>query len=144
MFLFVFIYSTQVARLWEQVGHPCIIRTINDGVTRARRVTSTSIVKELQLSISPLTVCRQMLFIKKLSRELCYRRITWPYAKKQCLFGSVKTYNGQKSFSDEKRFCHDGTDNWCSFVPKNVVLHRNKRQNGFRGIMVWGMVFPNG
>jgi len=24
------------------------------------------------------------------------------------------------------------------------VLHRNKRQNGGRGIMVWGMVFPNG
>ena len=41
-------------------------------------------------------------------------------------------------FSDEKRFCQDGPDNWCSFVPKNIVLHRNKRQNGGRGIMVSG------
>ena len=42
-------------------------------------------------------------------------------------------------FYDEKRFCQDGPDSKCSFVPKNVVLHRNKRQNGGRGIIVWGM-----
>jgi len=111
----------------------CIKRTINDGVAHARRVTSTGIIKELQLSLSPLTVRRNLhrtdVIYKKAKHGVVLSKNHMTLRKENIQWSKV-------IFSDEKQFCQDGLDNWCSFVLKNVVLHRNKRQNGGRGIMV--------
>lgn len=47
-------------------------------------------------------------------------------------------------FSDEKRFCFDGPDNWCSWYDPFDSPVRIKRQMKGGGIMVWGMCFPDG
>jgi hypothetical protein len=52
-------------------------------------------------------------------------------------------------FIDERRFKFDGPDRQQSYVeilPSGEVLQpkRIKRQCGGGGIMVWGMIFPNG
>jgi hypothetical protein len=44
-------------------------------------------------------------------------------------------------FSDEKRFCFDGPDNWCSWYDPFNLPVRIKRQMKGGGIMVWSM-FP--
>jgi len=126
-----------------------IKRAINAGVTQGQRITSVSIVKDLTLSVSPVTVQRHLkredVAYKKAKQQIIlspkHKRL-----RKEIVIGWIRE-NIQWSrviFSDEKRFCQDGPDNWCSFVPKNISIVRNKRQNGGRGIMVWGMVFPNG
>ena len=47
-------------------------------------------------------------------------------------------------FSDEKRFCCDGPENWYSYLPENNSKYRNKNKNGGPGIMFWGMCMPDG
>jgi transposase len=47
-------------------------------------------------------------------------------------------------FSDEKKFNMDGPDGWHSYARDGVDIIRDKRQAGGGGVMVWGMVFPDG
>lgn len=62
-------------------------------------------------------------------------------------------------FVDEKRFSLDGPDNWLdpkflcdlyyiynrfTYVKKGQNIMRQKRQSNGGGVMVWGMVMPNG
>ena len=47
-------------------------------------------------------------------------------------------------FSDEKRFCLDGPDDWRSYTFKCSNIIRQKRQCGGGGIMLWMMMLPNG
>lgn len=45
-------------------------------------------------------------------------------------------------FTDEKRFNGDGPDSWRSYMPKNMPLIRNRRQQGGPSVQVWGMLIP--
>lgn len=47
-------------------------------------------------------------------------------------------------FSDEKKFNLDGPDSWSSWADPGRKFNRQKRQQGGGGIMVWGMVEPDG
>lgn len=46
-------------------------------------------------------------------------------------------------YTDEKRFNLDGPDSWSSWMGKNDVVTRNKRQQGGGNVQIWGMLLPN-
>lgn len=51
--------------------------------------------------------------------------------------------NQEKLFwTDEKRFCCDGPDNWASWLLNSHYVTRNKRQQGGPSIQVWGALLP--
>lgn len=45
-------------------------------------------------------------------------------------------------WTDEKRFCADGPDSWCSWWPADKKLVRNRRQQGGFSVQVWGALVP--
>jgi len=94
----------------------CIKRTVtNDGVTHARRVASTSIVKKLQLSVSPLTVRRHLhrtdVTYKKAKKGVVLSKNHMTLRKEVLIWIRENIQWPKVIFSDEKRFCQNGPDN---------------------------------
>lgn len=45
-------------------------------------------------------------------------------------------------WTDEKRFCCDGPDNWQSWMLEHQPVERNRRQQGGPAMQVWGALIP--
>lgn len=126
-----------------------IKRAICSFKDRGVKVNSTKIIKECDLSVSPVTVQR---YLKKSKYK--YRK-----AKKQIVLS-----NSQKStrieiitewittchqwektvFTDEKRFTCNGPDDWRSYMMEGENIVRQSQPCGGGGLMVWMMALPCG
>lgn len=126
-----------------------IKRDCNKLMEAGEKMTSTKIIKESNLMLSKSTAqrCLKSLGMKyKTARkeleltanhrakriEHCHR---WFHERIE--FKKVV-------FTDEKKFNLDGPDGWSSWMTEGKQICRFKRQNGGGGIMVWGMLLPNG
>jgi len=102
-------------------------RTVNAGVIETKRVSSADIVKDTQLSVSPLTVRRylhQVGIVYKKSRQQIALSKRHRLLRKEDIIGWIREHIDWSKvvFSDGKRFRQDGPENWRSFVPKNVLI----------------------
>lgn len=129
------------------------IKVINECVKRLKRngstVTSTKILKGTRLNMSPSTMQRSLKFCKYrytkikqgilLSNESKQKRLDvfekW-IAEGICFKNII--------FSDEKRFCLDGPDNFYTWTKDASIEKREKRHTGGGGIMIHGLIGSDG
>lgn len=115
---------------------------------QCERVTSPKIIKECQLNANVRTVQKYLRSkgykYRKISKQIC---LTKNHKRLRILSITDWITNCQNwertVFSDEKRFCLDGPDDWRSYYSKNTNLVRQRRQCNGGGIMVWLMIMPN-
>ena len=105
-------------------------------------------MKDTQLSVSPLTVRRYLhqvgIVYKKFRQQIALSK-RHRILRKEAIVGWIREHIDwfKVVFSDEKRFCQDGPDKWCSFVPKMFQLLEIKDKMVFEGLW-FGEVFANG
>lgn len=122
------------------------IRNLNN---RNEVVTARKVLNNLQINVNVRTIQRTISNLgfryKKIPKEIhlskkhkiCRLKFAEDMIRKQVDWKTV-------IFSDEKRFNLDGPDNIYSYMDENSSMVRQKRQMGGGGLMVWGMVFPDG
>lgn len=126
-----------------------ITRYVNRKIKEGDKVTCSNIVNDLELPCSSETV-RRHLRLKEYKFHNIPQKIVLSAFHKQKRLEIVQSWitkniNWDKIvFSDEKRFSRDGPDNWSTFMPKNSLMERSKHQARGGGIMIWGMLFPDG
>lgn len=117
--------------------------------SQGQKVNSPKLVRNCELSVSNRTCQRYMTSLgynyRKISKQLVLTKV---HKAKRLDFISQwisDNHNWENTiFSDEKRFSLDGPDDWRSYMSKNDLNIRQKRQCGGGGTMVWLMVMPNG
>jgi transposase len=122
------------------------VRRLND---LNEQVTANKIKSACDLDVHLKTIQRKLFFLnfnygnipKKLPLTKKHKEERMKYAD-TCIKDLKFIF--KTVFSDEKRFCLDGPDNWCSWYDPFDPPLRIKRAMKGGGIMVWGMVFPDG
>ena len=114
-----------------------------------QKVTAKKIIQETGITCSKSTMHRELT-----RQEFKYKKVkqsvslTRPQMKKRLEISEkwISDNHNWKAtvFTDEKRFSFDGPDNWCTYMDENSHFTRKKRQQGGGGIMVWGMLLPDG
>lgn len=113
------------------------------------KVTSLKLIKECQLNANIRTVqyhLRNMGYVyKKINKQIYLSQQHKDERIRKITEWITAGHIWEKTiFSDEKRFCLDGPDDWRSYISKNQNLVRQKRQCNGGGIMIWLMLMPNG
>lgn len=126
-----------------------IKRTISHKLEKSERITSPFLIKECNLNANVRTVQKHVKAMgykyKKANKEIVLTQQHKENRIKMITSWIVNEFNFNKVvFSDEKRFCLDGPDDWRSYTPKSKNIIRPKRQCGGGGIMIWMMLMPNG
>ena len=126
-----------------------IRREVNRLKQQKEKVTSTKVLRNLNISCSPKTIQRElrtMNFIYKKNKK----KIVLSFAHKEKRIKKAKEWLtnshpwSKTIFTDEKKFNLDGPDSWCSWMQENEESDRNMRQMGGGSVMVWGMLLPFG
>ena len=112
-------------------------------------VTARKVLKNLDLNVSVRTMRRRINSLgfkyKKIQNKI---QLSKKHQQNRLAFAEnhlkVNHPWNLTVFSDEKRFRLDGPDNLYSLMDPNNPMVRNRRQLGGGGIMVWGMVLPDG
>lgn len=118
-------------------------------LSSGEKVTAKKVKEKCELDVSVRTVQRKLHEIG-LKYAKIKKRITLTRKHKEARLESAKRWITNHVdfkkviFTDEKRFKFDGPDGWCTWSRKGEPVILNKRQMGGGGVMVWGMVFPNG
>lgn len=113
------------------------------------KVNTTKIIRNSGLQLSKTTCWRYMNRIgykyKKMKRRILLKSIHKENRIK-CITEWFKNgINWNKVvFTDEKRFCLDGPDNWFTYMSKAEVNFHQVRPCEGGGVMVWLMMMPNG
>lgn len=141
--------KTGPKRKIEKKHELSIKRYINQKLIEGEKVTSTKITYDLDLPCSCETV-RRYLNRKEYKFRKIPKTIALQVKHKENRVEIVKEWmkkniNWSKViFSDEKRFSRDGPDNFSSFIPKYSKFTRQRHQSNGQGIMIWGMLHPDG
>lgn len=114
-----------------------------------KKVTASKLKESCNLSVSLRTITRKLNELgfvsssvpKKVPLNAKHKLHRVELARKWINDGF---FSNNIIFSDEKRFCFDGPDSWRSWYDPFDPPIRIKRQMGGGGIMVWGMVLPDG
>lgn len=125
-----------------------IKRRISSLTENRERVTSAKIIKDCQLNANVRTVQKYLRYedykYKNISKVLHLTKRHKSERLRIITNWIITSHNWENTiFSDEKRFCLDGPDDWRSYTRKGMKCHRQKRQCGGGGIMVWLMLMPN-
>lgn len=126
-----------------------IKRSIFKKIEKSEKVNSPFLIKECGLNANIRTVQKYLktagYLYKKAKKQII---LTKSHKEKRVKILTSWIVDGidfnKVIFSDEKRFCLDGPDDWRSYVPKQMNQIRQKRQCGGGGIMLWLMIMPNG
>jgi len=123
----------------------CSAKLLESGI----KVSAPKILKEIPLEISSRTAQRTLhrigLKYKKIPKSIVLNN----KHKEMRLTLATQWITNKLDwtrvvFSDEKRFRLDGPDCWMSWMPKNVIVNRDRRQMGGGSIMFWGMIMYTG
>lgn len=126
-----------------------IKRHVVSEIQADRRVTSKTIKENLQLKASRPTIRRELkrmdvyysLVKKKLPLTTKHKQARLNFARRHLIAG---TDFQCWVFTDEKRFCLNGPDNFGSYATENVELQRIKRQMKGGSIMILGAISNKG
>lgn len=126
-----------------------IKRTICTKLKIFQKITSSVLIKECSLIANVRTVQKYLKNVgynyKKAKKQIVLTKKHKEMRTQLITTWFVNEINFNKIvFSDEKRFCLDGPDDWRSYAPKSCNIIRQKRQCGGGGIMLWMMLMPNG
>ena len=126
-----------------------IKREISILKSKNERVTASKLKYNMQLVVNERTIQRKLKAMK-----LIYKNVvkSVPLSKfhKECRIKLATqwietNHPWQRTvFSNEKRFSLDGSDNLGTWTKSEHDDIRIKRQMGGGGLMVWGMLLPNG
>ena len=113
------------------------------------KVHASKLMSNLQINASVRTVQRHMrrngYIYKKAKRNIELHDLHKEKRINECRIWIASNHNWERTiFSDEKRFCCDGPDNWNSYCQKGQYLRRQRRQCSGGSVMVWIMVLPSG
>ena len=125
-----------------------IKRRISVMKENCERVTSPKIIKECDLNVNVRTVQKYLsrtgYNYKKIGKQICLTKKHKMERVEKITNWVTNCQDWENTiFSDEKRFCLDGPDDWRSYISKGTKYIRQKRQCGGGGIMVWLMLMPN-
>jgi hypothetical protein len=126
-----------------------IKRTISKLKENKKKVNSSKLKKECDLNVSVWTIQRHLrrsgLKYKNIPSKIYLSR-KHKEKRVEIVKGWITENHGWEKtvFTDEKRFSLDGPDDWRTYVTKNKVNSRQRRQCGGGSIMVWMMALPNG
>jgi transposase len=126
-----------------------IKRQISFSLNKGERVTSSKIMKECEINANVRTVQKYLrkegYKYKKARKEIVLTKKHMQNRVSHITSWFEKCHDWESTiFSDEKRFCLDGPDDWRSYVSKSNTIIHEKRQCSGGGIMVWMMLMPNG
>ena len=113
------------------------------------RTTSTDIKGNFNLNVSKATVCRTLKYLN-FKYGVSRPKITLGMKYKQMRISAAKRYIYQRLnwnkviFSNEKKFNLNGCDSFYSWHRKRSTKRNVKSILKSSGVMVWGMILPNG
>ena len=113
------------------------------------KCSTQDIIKELNLEVSKSTVCRSLKCLNFNYKRLPFKFTLTPRMRQKRVDAArnfLKTgipWN-KVIFSDEKLFTIHGCDSFYSWLNKNQSRMRVRQVVRSPGLMVWGMIMPNG
>ena len=133
----------------SKMARLCIKRRMSLMASTGVRITSPKLIEECNLDANVRTVQQylrnQGYKYKRATKEIV---LTKNHKTERIRMITSWIENNQQwektIFSDEKRFCLDGLDDWRSYTLKSKKIYRQKRQCGGGGLMIWMMLMPNG
>jgi len=129
------------------------IRRIKTNITQKYeknfKCSIPDIIEDLHLNVSKPTVCRILKSINFKYKKLPHKfQLTWRMRRKRVEAARAFLKQGiswnQVVFSDEKFFTIHGSDCYYAWLDKNMSPRRVKQVVRSPGIMIWGMIMPNG
>lgn len=117
-------------------------------ISENSRVSARQMQVNCQLNhVSKSTIQRKMRTMEFVYKEAMNKIMLSPLQKENRLQLARKFLSSPPDwnkvvFTDEKRFNSDGPDSWRSWMPKNMPLIRNRRQQGGPALQVWGALIP--
>ena len=125
----------------NKVKQLSIKRSIALMSSNLERVTSPKINKDCKLNVNLRTVQKYLkkkgFKYKKAMKKICLTQRHKMIRINLITQWITSNHNWENTiFSDEKRFCLDGPDDWRSYMPKNQNIMRQKRQCNGGGVMV--------